>query len=255
METCIVIPAFEAATTLGAVVDGLLAELPELERTDVFVVDDGSTDDTKAVARSKGVRLVSHARNCGKGAALRTGLAEASQLGYHAALTVDSDGQHPAVSARVVLEASEDPNDLVLGVRNLAAAGAPRKNQLSNRFSNAVLSGFARKRLGDTQCGLRRYPIAAVLGLGCRARGYAFEAEVLLRALAARVRILEVPIDVIYPPEHERVTHFDSVRDPARIVATVLRTMADVHVLRSAPRSVPRVPVREKNEPNRLAAE
>ena len=61
----------------------------------------------------------------------------------------------------------------------------------------------------------------------------------MLRAVAARVRIREVGVDVIYPPE--RVTHFDSVKDPARIVLAVLRTMAEVHVLRNAPRSVVRV--------------
>ncbi len=183
-------------------------------------------------------------RNRGKGVALRTGLAEAAQLGYQAALTVDADGQHPARAARAVLEASHDPNDLVLGVRDLARAGAPQANRLSNRFSNLVLSSFARTRLLDTQCGLRRYPIAAVLSLGCLSHGFAFEAEVLLRAVAAKIHVMHVPVEVLYPPEHQRVTHFDSVRDPARIVATVLRTMVDVHVVRTAPRSVVRVEVR-----------
>ena len=241
MRAAVVVPSYQARHTLGGVLDGLLAALPGVGREDLIVVDDGSTDGTADVARDRGVRLATHTRNRGKGAALRTGLAEAGQLGYHAALTVDADGQHPPEAARAVLEASSDPNDLVLGVRDLARAGAPRANQMSNRFSNLVLSGFARKRLADTQCGLRRYPIAGVLSLGCRAEGYAFEAEVLLRAVAARVRVCEVLVDVLYPPEHERVTHFDSVRDPARIVATVLRTMADVHVLRTSPRSVVRV--------------
>jgi glycosyltransferase involved in cell wall biosynthesis len=254
METCIIVPAFQAAATLGAVLDGLLAEIRSLTAADIFVVDDGSTDRTAEVARSKRARLVSHASNRGKGAALRSGMAEAAQLGYQVALTVDADGQHPPHAARSVLEASRDPNDLVLGVRDLVGAGAPRKNQLSNQFSNRVLSAFARKRLGDTQCGLRRYPIAAVLGLGCRAEGYAFEAEVLLRALAANVRVVELSVDVVYPPENQRVTHFDSVRDPARIVATVLRTMVDVHVVRSAPRAVARIePPRDLRRP--LAAE
>jgi glycosyltransferase involved in cell wall biosynthesis len=241
MRSCILVPSFEARATLGGVIDGLLAEMPAFEREDLLVVDDGSTDGTAAVARERRVRVVSHTRNRGKGAALRTGLAEAAQLGYQAALTVDADGQHPPHAARMVLEASDDPNDLVLGVRDLVRAGAPRANQLSNRFSNLVLSGFARKRMSDTQCGLRRYPIAATLSLGCRAEGYAFEAEVLLRGVAAKMRVREVLVDVLYPPEEERVTHFDSVRDPARIVATVLRTMADVHLLRNAPRAVVRV--------------
>ncbi len=244
MRWCAVVPSFQARATLGGVLRDLLAELPELRKTDIIVVDDGSTDGTTDVAKEHGVRALTHVANRGKGQALRTGMAEAAQLGYAAALTVDADGQHPATAARVVLEASSDANDLVLGIRDLAGAGAPRANQMSNRFSNLVLSGFAGKRLRDTQCGLRRYPIAATLALGCHATGYAFEAEVLLRAVAARVPIVEVPVTVLYPPENERVTHFHSVRDPAKIVATVLRTMADVHILRRARRSVPRAPER-----------
>lgn len=241
MRACVVVPSYQARKTLGDVIDGLVGEIPGLQHRDVLVVDDGSTDGTGDVARKHGAVVVSHTRNRGKGAALRTGLAEGGQLGYHVALTVDADGQHPAHAARAVLESSNDPNDLVLGVRDLVAAGAPRANQMSNRFSNLVLSGFAMKRMRDTQCGLRRYPIAPVLSLGCKAEGYAFEAEVLLRAVAAKIRVREVNVDVYYPPEEERITHFHSVRDPARIVATVLRTMADVHVLRRSPRSVVKV--------------
>ncbi len=241
MRVSVIVPSFQARATLGTVLDDLLAEIPGLTQTSVFVVDDGSSDGTGDVARSRGVRLVTHARNRGKGAALRTGLAEAAQLGFQAALTVDADGQHPARAARAVLDASDDPNEIVLGIRNLGRAGAPRANQLSNQFSNLVLSGFAGKRLADTQCGLRRYPIAATLSLGCRSEGYAFEAELLLRAVAANVRVIQVPVDVLYPPAEQRVTHFDSVRDPARIVVAVLRTMAEVHLVRTAPRSVVRV--------------
>jgi len=257
MRACIIVPSYQAHTTLGGVLDALLAEIPGITPKDVFVVDDGSTDATAEVARAKHVRFASHRRNRGKGAALRTGFAEAAQLGYQVALTVDSDGQHPARAARAVLQASSDASDLVLGVRDLELAGAPRANQLSNRFSNLVLSGFAGKRLSDTQCGLRRYPIAATLALGCRAEGYAFESEVLLRAVAANVRVVEIPVDVLYPPEHERVTHFDSVRDPARIVIAVLRTMGDIHIMRNAPRSVVRVPASPDSADKRppLAAE
>jgi len=254
MHVCVVVPSFQAQASLASVLADLLA-LDGIGPKDVLVVDDGSTDATVEIARRSGVRVISHTINRGKGAALRTGLAEARQLGYAAALTVDADGQHPATAARVVLDASDDPNDLVLGVRDLASAHAPRSNQLSNRFSNLVISGFAMRRLQDTQCGLRRYPVAATLSLGCKAEGYAFEAEVLLRATAAGVPVLQVPVDVYYPPENERITHFDSVRDPARIVATVLRTMADIHVLRTSPRSVQRVVTTEHGTVRSVAAE
>ncbi len=231
MRACIVIPAFQAEATLEAVLGSLRAGLGDLlGDAPVLVVDDGSHDRTAEVARRAGARVFVHATNRGKGAALRTGLAAARDAGCEAALTVDADGQHPADAARAVLLAGDDPGALVLGVRDLAGAGAPRANQTSNRISNFFLSRFSGRPLADTQCGLRRYPVETTLALGARAPGYAFEAEILLRAVAAGVPIVEQPVRVLYPPEGERVTHFHSVKDPARIVGAVVRTLAEIHV-------------------------
>ncbi len=227
-----IIPAYESEKTVGRVIDELRAALPEARADDILVVDDGSSDDTGHVARERHARVVRQSHNQGKGAALVRGFEEAQALGYDVALTVDADGQHPAASAREILLASADPRDLVLGVRNLARDGAPRANRFSNGISNFFLSSFARRAFLDTQCGLRRYPVRETLALGRRSRGYAFEAEVLLRAAAAGLSIVQKEVRVHYPPEGERVTHFHSVRDPIRIIATVLATLHDL----SAPR-------------------
>src|SRR5262249_6988695 len=101
-----------------------------------------------------------------------------------------------------------------------------KANRISNGISNFFLSLFARRRLADTQCGLRRYPLPLALSLGGRDDGYAFEAEIILRAIAGAVRLVEVPVRVYYPPPSERVPHSDSVRDPARIVARVVKPLA-----------------------------
>ncbi len=225
-SACAVVPALDAGETLGAVLDDLRATL----RLPVLVVDDGSVDATGEVARKHGAEVVRHARNRGKGAALHTGLLEAARRGFGMVVTVDADGQHPGDSAREVLEASDDPETLVLGVRDLARDGAPGSNQFGNRVSNFFLSFFAGRPLLDTQCGLRRYPVAATLQLATRARGYAFEAEVVLRALAAGIPVLEVPVAVIYPPPDQIRSHFRNVRDPARIVGTVVRTVLDLRL-------------------------
>jgi len=174
--------------------------------------------------------VIAHATNRGKGAALATGLAYARGAGFDVVLAVDADGQHPAASARVVLEASDDPRALVLGVRDLVRDGAPRSNRFGNAVSNFFLSAFAGRRLRDTQCGLRRYPVAETLALASHARGYAFEAEVVLRALAAGLPLLEVPVEVVYPRAEDLRSHFHNVRDPARIVATVVRTVLDLRL-------------------------
>lgn len=223
MRGCAIVPAFDAERSVGGVVRELISRWPEPDA--VFVIDDGSGDGTAEEARAAGARVVVHTRNRGKGAALRTGMKAALDAGFQVGVTVDADGQHPAAEARRLLDLDADPGALVLGVRDLVRDGAPRANQMSNGISNFFLSVFAGRPLADTQCGLRRYPLARVLELGGRDDGYAFEAEIILRAVASGVPIIEEPVQVIYPPAGERVTHFDSVRDPARIVVRVVKTL------------------------------
>jgi len=221
-----VIPAFDAADTVGRVVEAVKEATPsDFSAVPIIVVDDGSEDDTAAVAARAGAMVYRHAQNRGKGAALRTGFNRARELGAETAVTLDADAQHPAKQAwRLALH--EAPSDaLVLGIRNLRRANAPRLNQVSNGISNFFLSAFGKRRLSDTQCGLRRYPLDRTLHSGVEANGYAYEAELLLWAVKNQWPIVELAVDVYYPPESERVTHFDNVRDPAKIVVAVLRTM------------------------------
>src|SRR5690606_32366526 len=97
-------------------------------------------------------------------------------------VTVDADDQHPTAEAIRLLRHPAPAGALVLAVRDMQAAGAPLPNRLSNAFSNRVLSLFGGQRLLDTQCGLRRYPVAETLALGADHPGYAFESELVLRA-------------------------------------------------------------------------
>jgi glycosyltransferase involved in cell wall biosynthesis len=219
VRTRVVIPAYDAERTVGDVVRAVRAQ----GFADVLVVDDGSRDATAARARAAGARVEQHAVNRGKGAALRTALGICARDGVDAMLTLDADGQHRAEDLqRLCAAAARDPRTLVLGVRDLAGAGAPRANRISNGISNFFLSWFAGRGLDDTQCGLRRYPVREVTRLALRGEGYELEAEVVLRAARAGVPIAQVPIRVHYPPEGERVTHFRTRRDVPRIIVRVL---------------------------------
>jgi glycosyltransferase involved in cell wall biosynthesis len=220
------VPAYNAAKTVGGVVRGLRASLD----VPVLVVDDGSDDGTLEVAASSGAVVLRHEHNRGKGEAIRTGLERAAREGIPVALTVDADGQHPSESARAVLAGSDEARALVLGVRDLEHDGAPRRNRFGNGVSNFFLSQFAGRPLMDTQCGLRRYPVRETLALGARASGFAFEAEIILRAIAAGWPVVEIPVAVVYPPKDQRRTHFRGVVDPARIVVVVVRTAVDLRL-------------------------
>jgi glycosyltransferase involved in cell wall biosynthesis len=227
MRPAFLIPAYQAEKSLFDVVRGLrrvweAAHGPS--SCEVLVVDDGSSDRTSDAAERAGARLIRHAKNLGKGAALRSGLRALGESGFDAVVSVDADGQHPAEQALLVAESVAPRASLVLGVRNLVAAGAPRLNRFSNGFANGFLSFATGSKFLDTQCGLRRYPLPETLALGAGANGYAFETEVLLRARRQGLPIVEIPVQVLYPSD--RISHFHAVRDPVRIVARVLYTLA-----------------------------
>ncbi|HET9956947.1 MAG TPA: glycosyltransferase family 2 protein [Polyangiaceae bacterium] len=238
MKTAFVIPAYEAEKSVGVVVSDLISRItPELETTRpaVIVVDDGSRDATAQRAEQAGAHVLRHVGNRGKGAALLTGFRYAAALSGDVVVTLDADGQHPPEQAIALARHPASPEALVLGIRDLRRAGAPRANRFSNGFSNLWVSGFSRQRLNDTQCGLRRYPLAAIASLGLAGSGFELESEVIIKAARAGVPIEQVPVEVIYPAAEERVSHFDSVRDPARIVARILYTAATTSFKR-APR-------------------
>ena len=225
LRVAILIPAFQASRTIAHLVRQIQRQVErESLPIPLWVIDDGSSDGTAEAAQAAGATVLSHRVNRGKGAALLTGFRALGTENFEAAVTVDADGQHlPEEALRLALHPAT-AETFVLGVRNLKRDGAPPSSQFSNGVSNRFLSWFSGVQLLDTQCGLRRYPLRQILGLRCRSPGYAFEAEVILRAKRAGLTIEQVPVRVLYPPPAQRLSHFHVVKDPARIVFRVLGT-------------------------------
>jgi glycosyltransferase involved in cell wall biosynthesis len=232
VQRAYLIPAYQASRSLKQVLDGLRALDPEGA---LLVVDDGSTDGSGDIARAASIDVVTHDENMGKGIALKTGFAWLAERGFETAVTVDADGQHRAEDAVMLAKHSAPLKAIVLGIRDMKRDGAPGPSQFSNRFSNWWVSRFAGQELHDTQCGLRRYPLAATLALGSDARGYGFECDMLVRAARRGIQIVEVPVHVIYPPKAERVSHFHVVSDPARIVVRLVHTALTVKRVAKTP--------------------
>lgn len=207
----VLIPTKDNVATIGDVVTRSRAHgLP------VFVVDDGSTDGSGDAARKAGAEVITHPVNRGKGAALLTGMRAAAKLGHTHVICLDADGQHdpadiPAFAAAVAAE----PVAIFAGVRDLSTA--PERSRFGRKFSNFWIWVETGWKVGDSQCGFRAYPIAPVFSLGLGGGRYEMEVEVLTRSLWAGVPVRDLPCNVYYPPEDERVTSFRPFWDNVRI--------------------------------------
>lgn len=223
-EVCAVIPTYQNARTLLQVV----ADVHRVVDT-VFVVDDGSNDGTaalldKATGNERPEKVLTHPKNCGKGAALKTGVTYARQQGFRYAVTVDADGQHRADDIPALLKAvEEEPDALAIGSRGLQHENMPAKSTFANRFSNFWFALQTLQRLPDTQSGLRVYPLQRLHGLRWMSARYEAELTLLVFSAWAGVKLLPVPVSVYYPPRDQRVTHFRPGRDFTRI--SVLNTL------------------------------
>lgn len=223
-EVCAVIPTYQNAKTLLKVV----ADVHRVVDT-VFVVDDGSNDGTaalldKATGNEHPEKVLTHPKNCGKGAALKTGLTYARQQGFRYAVTMDADGQHRADDIPALLKAvEEEPDALAIGSRGLQHENMPAKSTFANRFSNFWFALQTLQRLPDTQSGLRVYPLRCLHGLRWMSARYEAELTLLVFSAWAGVKLLPVPVSVYYPPRDQRVTHFRPGRDFTRI--SVLNTL------------------------------
>ena len=201
--------------------------------TPVWVVVDGSTDGTAArltalAAEDPGLEVFVHERNRGKGAALLSGFTAALARGYTHALTLDSDGQHPAECIAAFMQASlAAPAAMVLGVPRFDAS-APRIRVLGRRIPN----GWARLEtlgagIGDSLFGMRVYPLAPLVAEMRRRRGmrrFDFDVEAAVRLSWRGVPALNLPAPVRYFSAAEGgVSHFRYGRDNALLTAMHVR--------------------------------
>jgi glycosyltransferase involved in cell wall biosynthesis len=213
------IPGYQEGPRIAAVVAGAGHHLP------VVVVDDGSTDDTAGQAESAAATVIRQVPNQGKGAALRTGFRYALERGANAVVTLDADGQHDPEEIPAFLEAyARSRPALIVGRRDFAAM--PPVRRLSNTLGGLLFSAAVGRRIPDNQSGYRlidRRLMTALLN--SRESGFAFEVEMIARAIALDLPIGWVPIRTIYAgePSHIRpVAHLTgflrAARDARRIV-------------------------------------
>lgn len=192
----------------------------------ILIVDDGSEVSVQDLfaEKSNRIKFISHNKNLGKGAALRSGFKYAVDNDFTHVISIDADGQHPAVEIpKLVAEAYKKPWALILGDRKMQTSNVPASSIFGKKFSNFWVKYETGKPVGDSQSGFRIYPLFFVQQMKFISSRYDFEVEVLTRLLWRGVEIKSVPVEVKYFSPDKRVTHFHKLKDNFRL--TVLNTI------------------------------
>ncbi len=215
-----VIPVYNHAGTVAQVVkDAQALGYP------IFVVDDGSTDNTyDQIKEIKGIQILRHEINQGKGAAILTGFATASAVANWA-ITIDADGQHYPQDARNLIKAiPKNSWPIVVGARDyMPGEYVPWTSSFGRKFSNFWVRTSGGPAISDSQSGFRIYPLPEALNLKTKARRFQFEVEILVHAHRNGIPVMEAPVRVNYSPNGERISHFRPFVDFCRNSSTFTR--------------------------------
>ena len=212
------IPAHDEGPRIGPVVRRAVGHLP------VLVVDDGSSDDTAAVAEAAGATVLRQRPNQGKGAALRAGFAAALEAGRPAVVTLDGDGQHDPDELPVFVAAfAADPAvELVIGRRDFGRM--PPARRLANALGTLALSASLGRWIPDNQSGYRLVGARLIRAMLPSAEdGFEFEVEMIAVCLREGWPIDWVPVRTIYGEERSHIRPMRHLREFLRVARRARR--------------------------------
>lgn len=206
MKCCVIIPSYNHTHAL----EKLLAQAAEI--MDIILVDDGSEPPLKT--SQPVLQKIRFEKNRGKADALKAAFAKARELGFTHAVTMDADGQHPAKYLKDFYDAAKkNPKNIIVGARDFENSNIPRGRKFLNKFSNFWFRVETGKRVDDTQCGFRCYPLEEIEKLELSLGGFAYEVELLVKASWSGLEISQIKIPAIYSEDTLSRSHYRPFAD------------------------------------------
>lgn len=225
-KVVVVMPAYNAAKTLRMT----YAELPHDVVDLVILVDDGSKDETVAIARELGLEIFVHNRNYGYGANQKTCYRESLRAGADIIVMVHPDYQYdPTLLPEVIRPIREDQADVVLGSRllggNVVEQGMPWWKFLANRFLTEAENYSFGLRLAEYHTGYRAYRREALeaVNFEMNSDNFVFDQDIMAQFVEARMRVAEVPVPTRYFPQASSASFLQSSRYGLSILWLLLR--------------------------------
>ena len=211
MKITIGLPAYNEEKNIASVI----TKLKKITDS-IIVCDDGSSDMTSEISKNLGAVVISHKKNMGYGAALRTIFQKSVELDSDILVTFDADGQHRIEDINKILQPLENNEaDVVIGSRFLDnKSKVPNYRKIGIKVITQVTNASLKKKLTDSQSGFRAYNKHALTQISPSEMGMGISTEILIKASSKGLRIAEIPITVLYHDDtstHNPVSHGTSV--------------------------------------------
>lgn len=199
MNLLIVVPAFNESKVIRKVLRSIPRKFKGINKVEIAVINDGSTDQTAKLALSSKVIVLNHLLNRGAGAATKTGIELAKTKNTDVVVTFDADGQHHAGDIQRVIEPIiKSSADIVIGSRLIKKQPMPTDRLIISRFASLATFFLFGVYSSDSQSGLRAFSKKALDLLDVKSDRMEYSSEILLEAKKHGLKIKEVPIKAIY---------------------------------------------------------
>ena len=215
-DISVLIPSYNEARTIGKIIRQIKAQ-----GLGVYVVDDGSSDNTAAIAEGEGAIVLRHKKNMGKGASLREGFRRILEKPFAAVIVMDGDDQHEASSIPAFIkEAEESGADIIIGNRMLDTGSMPYTRKKTNYFMSYLISRMCGQAIPDTQCGYRLIKRKVLEEVTLDSSNFETESELIIKAARKGFKISSVPIKAVYQDEKSRI---NPILDTLRFMAFLVK--------------------------------
>ena len=211
MKITIGIPAYNEEKNIASII----TKLKKITDS-IIVCDDGSSDMTSEISKNLGAVVISHKKNMGYGVAINSIFQKSKEMKSDLLVTFDADGQHRVEDIEKVVEPIKNNQaDLVIGSRFLdKKSDIPNYRKIGIKVITQVTNASIKKKLTDSQSGFRAYNQRVLSQISPSDIGMGISTEILIKSSSKGLRIMEVPITVLYHGDtstHNPVSHGTSV--------------------------------------------
>lgn len=199
----IIIPAFNEEDKIGEVINAIPRKITGINKVEILVINDGSTDSTPDIVRSLGIGVIDNYKNMGVGFSFGRGLQYAVDNGFDMMVNIDGDSQFdpkeiPAL-LKPILDGSAEFVTASRFIDRRPILNMPIAKLWGNRLMSLLVSSLVRKKYQDVSCGFRAYSKRALLSLNLQGR-FTYTQETFIDLSFKGFNIKEIPISVKYFP-------------------------------------------------------